>query len=103
MRGQRELATGLFPSFPFPFLAEKGPTPPPEPQGRLWLASPLKQLFFSRKKKPRREKSTDVEEKQALWFPGGVWSLRARLAGWGGPELAVGLVSMPPPLSVKCM
>lgn len=57
---------------PFPFLAGKGPTPQPAPQGRLWPASALKQLFFSRKKEKEKRKRNkygmwDVEEKQSPW------------------------------------
>lgn len=67
VRGRRRrLAAG---SPPFPFLAGKGPTPQPAPQGRLWPASPLKRLFFSRKKvhgKGNQEQEFEHGRKEAI-------------------------------------
>lgn len=82
---------------PFPFLIGKGPTPLPGPQGRLWPACPLKQLFFSRKTE-NQENSTEAEEKQPLFGAPVVFRGPWALVAGGRPEFAVGVLSAAPPV-----
>lgn len=113
VRGRRRrLAAG---SPLFPFLAGKGPTPQPAPQGRLWPASPLKRLFFSfpgkrYMEKEIRNKSSNMEEKKQSLAVMGLVAVDAHLtagflARWFQSQgLRWGLSSLrPPPLSVKCI
>lgn len=82
---------------PFPFLIGKGPTPLPGPQGRLWPACPLKQLFFSRKTE-NQGNSTEAEEKQPLFGAPVVFRGPWALVAGGRPEFAVGVLSAAPPV-----